>query len=267
MRCVFCKQASDRSKSVEHIVPESLGSEHVLPRGIVCDACNNYLAREVEKPFLDSSRLREDRFVMSVPSKKGRIPSLRGLLSPLAVPVEIGRGTTKPDMWIQFADDRARGEPSSPESGTLYFPVGAYPEDRVVVRFIGKIGLETLAARFVGAPELLDELVDHSGLDDLRALVRRGMLGNLWPYSRRRIYAVHHRCESEGTLMETLHEFDLLYTESQELFLVAAIFGVEYALNLGEPSIDGYMRWLDAHRGVSPLYNGRNPPGRLMAKR
>src|SRR6267154_1084155 len=53
VRCIFCKQNSALSRSVEHIVPESLGNtQHILPIGVVCDACNNYLAREVEKPLL-----------------------------------------------------------------------------------------------------------------------------------------------------------------------------------------------------------------------
>ena len=52
MRCIFCKQDSSNSKNVEHIIPESLGStKHILGKGIVCDKCNNYFSREVEKTF------------------------------------------------------------------------------------------------------------------------------------------------------------------------------------------------------------------------
>lgn len=54
MRCFFCKEDSSSSKSIEHIVPESIGNKaFTLPCGYVCDKCNNYLAREVEKPFLE----------------------------------------------------------------------------------------------------------------------------------------------------------------------------------------------------------------------
>lgn len=42
MRCIFCKRNSNSSRSVEYIIPESLGNEeHVPPPGVVCDACNN----------------------------------------------------------------------------------------------------------------------------------------------------------------------------------------------------------------------------------
>jgi len=50
MRCLFCKCPSDDATSVEHIVPESLGNRrHILPRGAICDRCNNYFSREVER--------------------------------------------------------------------------------------------------------------------------------------------------------------------------------------------------------------------------
>lgn len=40
MQCVFCHKNSVASKSVEHIIPESLGNKHhFLPKGYVCDEC------------------------------------------------------------------------------------------------------------------------------------------------------------------------------------------------------------------------------------
>src|SRR6476659_2147352 len=79
MRCIFCKLNSESSVSIEHIIPESLGNvEHVLPRGWVCDRCNNYIAREVEKPFLETLYAKSARFEMRVPSKKKRVPPAIG---------------------------------------------------------------------------------------------------------------------------------------------------------------------------------------------
>ena len=71
MRCIFCKKDSCNSRSVEHILPESLGNEeHILPAGIVCDRCNNYFASSVEQnSFLNPATLRlpgsMDRFPIS----------------------------------------------------------------------------------------------------------------------------------------------------------------------------------------------------------
>jgi len=83
VRCIFCKLDSGGSRSVEHIVPESLGNKHhVLPPGVVCDKCNNYFARKVEKPFLDSPAVRSLRFHQAVPSKANRIPEMEAVVAP-----------------------------------------------------------------------------------------------------------------------------------------------------------------------------------------
>ena len=40
MECIFCHKDSSPSKSIEHLIPESLGNKHhVLPTGYVCDEC------------------------------------------------------------------------------------------------------------------------------------------------------------------------------------------------------------------------------------
>lgn len=75
MRCIFCKEDSTDSRSVEHIVPESLGNtDHVLQPGIVCDACNQYFARKLERPVLEAPIFRNLRTAMAIPNKRGRVP-------------------------------------------------------------------------------------------------------------------------------------------------------------------------------------------------
>lgn len=75
MQCLFCKADSRGSIAVEHIVPESMGNrDHVLPLGAVCDWCNNYFARKVERPVLESAIFRQLRAGMGVVNKKGRLP-------------------------------------------------------------------------------------------------------------------------------------------------------------------------------------------------
>ncbi|NQT57160.1 MAG: hypothetical protein HQ551_13135, partial [Desulfobacteraceae bacterium] len=75
MKCIFCKQDSNDCVSVEHILPESLGNiEVILAPGVVCDKCNNYFSREIEKPLLSSGIFRLLRNDKQIPSKKGKIP-------------------------------------------------------------------------------------------------------------------------------------------------------------------------------------------------
>jgi hypothetical protein len=75
MRCIFCKINSIATKSIEHVIPESLGNkEHVLPKGAVCDKCNNYFATKIEKELLDFPYFKSLRHRNRIPSKKNRIP-------------------------------------------------------------------------------------------------------------------------------------------------------------------------------------------------
>jgi hypothetical protein len=61
---------------MEHIIPESLGNtDYTLPRGWVCDSCNNYFARKLEKPVLDSPMIRLLRSDRQIPNKRRRIPA------------------------------------------------------------------------------------------------------------------------------------------------------------------------------------------------
>jgi hypothetical protein len=77
MRCIFCRCRSDNAKSVEHIVPESLGNtRHTLPKGAICDQCNNYFARKIEHPVLSHRSFRNLRAWNGIRSKKGRTPWL-----------------------------------------------------------------------------------------------------------------------------------------------------------------------------------------------
>lgn len=71
-KCIFCDCDTSNSKSVEHIIPESLGnSELILEKGVVCDKCNNYFSNKIEKKVLELSLFQELSFYERTPSKKG----------------------------------------------------------------------------------------------------------------------------------------------------------------------------------------------------
>jgi HNH endonuclease len=259
MRCLFCKQDSSASRSVEHIIPESLGNlEHVLPTGTVCDNCNNYLARKVEKPILDSRYFQERRFAAAVPNKKGRVPTLDGVHFQSLTRVQLTKQANGADVFVGAYD----GEEDSrlitsllcAESGSFIFPVGSKPADYMLSRFIGKIGLEVCAQRVLGVPGGLDELIDKAELDQLREYVRKGSTSLVWPYSHRKLYSLDSVFKEYDERFEVLHEYDILVTPIGEYYIVVAIFGEEFALNLGGPELVGYERWLLDHENMSPLY-------------
>jgi hypothetical protein len=147
----------------------------------------------------------------------------------------------------------------SSDTGRIILPAeGAPPSDRVVSRFLAKAGLEALASRLVNYPEGLEYLVTEPQLDPVRDHARRGTLPD-WPYHVRRIYDANRASPDEtGSMVQVVHEFDILQTDSSEYYFILAIFGLEFALNLGGPEVDGYLAWLNCHERASPLYWGKN---------
>jgi hypothetical protein len=259
MRCLFCKQNSDESKSVEHIVPESIGNiKQILPPGVVCDACNNYFAREVEKPFLESPEILALRFHQAVPSKKGRIPPLQGRLDSGA-PV-IAHRDIKGDSFGSLSVDEGTAEQLlKSEKGTLILPAGGeLTANPFVSRFLAKAALEVMAQRLLKSPEGLAYLVDEPQLDPVRNHARRGQPRE-WPYHSRRIYDANQSLRGKtGSALQIVHEYDFLQTEKGEMYFILALFGLELALNVGGPLIEGYTSWLEQHNQASPLYWGKN---------
>ncbi|MCK4739463.1 MAG: HNH endonuclease [Deltaproteobacteria bacterium] len=261
MRCIFCKEDSSSSISVEHIVPESLGNtQHMLPRGVVCDKCNNYFARKIEAPLLNSIYFKEQRFKMAIASKKNKIPFISGVHLESLTKIEMHKQIKSNDTSVMCAMGEADESPFihsvlNQKSGRLVFPVSSYPlEDYVLSRFIAKVGLEVLASNFLKIPGGVDEITDKAELDELREYVRQGTPERVWPYSSRPIYSPEFLFVKNGETFEVLHEFKVIITDISELYIVLAIFGMEYALNLGGRTLGGYYKWLKDNNERSPLY-------------
>ena len=71
MNCIFC-DSSKQSKSVEHIIPESLGNKrYILEKGQVCDECNNKFS-SFEKKALTRSIFLIQRIRTGVATKRGK---------------------------------------------------------------------------------------------------------------------------------------------------------------------------------------------------
>lgn len=258
MRCIFCKNDSRGSRAVEHIVPESLGNKsHTLYTGVVCDKCNNYFASKVEKPFLEKLEIQSLRFHEAVPNKRGRIPSLRGIMGS-DVQVEVVRdyksGTTS--VYVPEAGfDSIRSQ----KNGMLIIPAPTLLKpDRIVSRFIAKVALEALAQRIQHDNDLLEQMIENPQLDLLRNHARKGEVKE-WPVSIRKIYEISERWEDQSqTGYQIVHEFDFLFTNENEVYFVMAIFGHEYCINLGGPELEGWSDWLNQNEHSSPLHSGKN---------
>ena len=62
-----------------------------------------------------------------------------------------------------------------------------------------------------------------------------------------------------GVPEQVVHEFNFLITKVCEMYFVIAIFGEEFTINMGGPTIEGYEVWLRENDGASPLYPINKP--------
>ncbi len=268
MRCIFCKLDSGNSRSVEHIIPESLGNtDYVLPPSWVCNSCNNYLSRKVEAPFLNSSYGRNSRFAMQVPSKKGKIPSAIGFHPQSRSKIELfydKRGGLCVGVAPGENETRWVSSVLKKQSGSLWIPETDRPQnDYDTSRFIAKIALEILAFSCIEVQGWNEEIVDKPELDELRNYVRIGSQKNIWPVHIRCIYLKQKEfVGSDSTGHQVLHEWDILPIPAEddtlEYYVVVAIFGTEYTINLGGPELDGYLNWLKSNNDDCYLYKAKS---------
>jgi|SRR5579883_2640584 len=256
MRCSFCKRNSDDSRSVEHIIPEALGNtEHILPRGIVCDGCNNYFARKVEGPLLDTLWFRHARSRQGIESKRGLVPPLSAIVPAARVaanvwlePGNMSFGAIKQKDEAQLYDSLVSGR-----AQRLFIPIVTEIDTSLMSRFLAKVAIEILVHRMLKIEGWEDQIIDAPQLEPLRRFARICDQPTSWPYSRRRIYG-EDDIHWDGSGYQVLHEFTLLYTDKSELYAVVCLFGEEFAFNYGGPEIEGYATWLKQNDDRSPLY-------------
>ncbi len=258
-RCIFCKSADRDFTSCEHIVPESLGNKvHVLPPGIVCDWCNNYFARKVEAPILNTPFFKQARSRNGIPNKRNRLFPIDAIAFPVPLHMQLmmvpgedrliytkhGRDNVS---FKRLLDQR--------QNFSVILPVAGPPEARLMARFLAMMALEAWAKKLLDCDGDLDgDLIDKPELDELRSFARFGAGVHEWPFADRRLYPEGHSFREGDSDFEILHEYTLLYTESNELYFVIAILGTEFAINLGGPEIDGYQSRLSRTENKSPLY-------------
>jgi hypothetical protein len=184
--CLFCKKEAV-FKTKEHIIPESLGNDTEILENVICDKCQNYLGREIEKPTLEKTNLAIWRTYLGIRTKRGKLPSIdldppikRNI--PSAHPlIEYGIGFK---AWEDGSFSIEVRNPSKkrkiPGSNSVYHLVMTPWHLSILGRFLGKIGLEFLALN-----DITSAL--SSDFDEIRSYVRLGPTKHLWPiYCRQR---------------------------------------------------------------------------------
>jgi hypothetical protein len=256
MRCVFCKKDSSTSQSVEHIMPESLGNKtYVLPLGVVCDNCNSYFATKIERPLLEQYFFKNLRFRNFIESKKGKIPTGIAIIPKTYKQGEVT--FTKDNCPIVNIDFDSCMSILNGEVDHFIIPIVTEPEksNRIVSRFICKVGFEALTHRLLNYAGWLDYITDEVEFDPVRNYVRYNISKESWIYNIRRIYSENEIFYGpNGKIYDRLYEYDFLRTEHNELYFILCLKGYEFVVNMAGSSLDGYLDWLLKNNNQSPLY-------------
>ena len=151
--CPFCHKIITKSIieyslstsfSEEHIIPLSLGNDQlIIPPGIICDECNNYFAREIEKRFLANETISRLRSFHLVPNRRNRVPELEVLVGKEKSKIEYS--AKQNCLFIGLSKENI-DQIESERISTL-ISKGIYAEDLTndysISRFLVKVFLET----------------------------------------------------------------------------------------------------------------------------
>ena len=140
---MFCKYKNNTFLTIEHIIPESLGNKaYVLPRGIVCDKCNQYFSK-LENYFCHHHISAATKLLYLDKTKKGKPPSL---------PLQKGEARKNKTGRIKFKQSVLPGKEA--EQLSIIFLAndviiqGSWPlpetDSEKISRFLAKCGIETL---------------------------------------------------------------------------------------------------------------------------
>lgn len=266
MRCIFCKKDSTNSKSVEHIIPESLGNKNnILPKGVVCDNCNTYFGSKIEKTVLEMPYFKSLRGRIMIENKKGKIPSVTGFTVNKDI-IEINF-SSKGDNIIEVIYNDDKTLDSIMNSKELYVPlIPEPPQNNIYVsKFLGLIALEAFAQRVSSIENWQEDFIENNSLDELRNFVRYGKSYAIWPYHVRRIDGENQVkfCKESNKFWEKLNEYDFLIPDISSfdneihqvdnLFFVLGIMGIEYTINLTNAGLNRYISWLSENNNKSIL--------------
>lgn len=258
MNCVFCKEPSAGSKSVEHIIPESLGNrQFILGKGWVCDKCNNYFAIKIEQPLLQLPFFMQHRHDLNVESKKGKIPSKDGFL--------LDEDTTKAVLHKdKNKQERIEIDPVAIKqifsSGVKEIPLitvtyGAPINNEFVSKWLAKMAIEFLV--YAAIQNGYDEsYYNQESLDNIKRYVRNGKKNEFWSYITRSIDI------PEGSEMESKKKYLkeacaalILTTSDHQIFLQFLFAQTEFTIDLLNPQTGYILPFLAAHHDPSFVFD------------
>jgi hypothetical protein len=180
--CLYCRSSGPFSTR-EHVVPESLGNDDLVLIGEVCDACQRYFGKEVEKFVLEKTPFAVWRVLLHVRTKKGLLPAIdtsqperdKGRMPDLHPRHDNVGFTAHNDgsVSVEIGEDEIIRDII--QGGKKDFKLVLTPKKLFMLgRFVGKVGLGILATS--DAARARDRRFDR-----LRRYARYGDFKGIWP--------------------------------------------------------------------------------------
>jgi len=116
---------------------------------MVCDGCNNYLARKIEKPLLETHWFRHARSRQGIESKRGHVPPMSGLVPAARLPANVWLDGERLSIGGLNERDNAilLREILAGRASSVYIPIIDEIDERLMSRFLAKVAIEMLAYR------------------------------------------------------------------------------------------------------------------------
>jgi len=169
MKCIFC-ESNNEAKSVEHIVPESLGNKHyILEKGKICEKCNTNFSK-FENVALTKSILLMERSRYGNKTKKGH--NAKGKIEDIII--EGDKSYSKNIVTIEGLNNN-NFKDYNPKNHVGTLEVSSFDKSEVQVsKLILKIGFESI---FKSRKDLYKQY-DFKDLKDYLLMKNR----NDWPF-------------------------------------------------------------------------------------
>lgn len=241
--CLFCKSEGSFSKP-EHIIPEALGNDDLVLINEVCNRCNWYFGKEVEKFVLEKSPLAFWRTYLGIRRKRGKFPPPADLSQPKKQTGILPSLHNAHDNSIVFTyhEDNSVSVDIDDEQIVREILDGTRNKFQFVFtplvlsmmgRFFCKVGLELIC--FANSEQARSEIFDQS-----RKFARYGDFKGLWPIfhaqsSNLQDLKTQH-VDSTGVLEDVFcYEYRLLDFEGKYILLALSVGTDTWVVSLNDP--------------------------------
>ena len=243
-KCLFCFRTDVSFNKIEHPIPESLGNDDwVLPKGFVCDVCNQYFGSKVENIVISEPPFILERLGYVVKSKKGKLPKYEARKG-----LHLVTSGSMDTILFVAEDDYIEHYHKALKHESFM----VYQSEKVashVSRFLLKIGLEALISSGIDPYD--------SKFDAARTHARQGRFGNKWQvgyavYPRRQDLEISIRYDEFSPLVtRQLYEWSMGILPSGDVSMCFVYGQHVFACNLSQPSIVEHLLGFNARNEIT----------------